>query len=207
MPGKILPVHHSLTDWDFRSGDTYRSLSSVFFISAPTSLKIDIPGAADVEAFLCRIPATQCLPQGEVRTWVRRNTPTYSVALFRNQAPLGSANHDNSYMLTLTYSKARLYRRIAGVSSSRGVTPCYTPINEWIHCTVFWYNGKTPGDVPALCVDLYREIAGEWVKEGETIYDTANTWKDSAINRAGLDGIAQLNFPVYYDDTEIWGPV
>ncbi|GAJ04702.1 unnamed protein product, partial [marine sediment metagenome] len=94
MPGKIAAAHHTLADWDFQHGATYRSLSAIRFISAPTSLRYSgAPGAWE-SAILCRIPGTQVLPQGEIRFHAYRIlTWTYG-ALFRNQAALGSASLD-----------------------------------------------------------------------------------------------------------------
>lgn len=207
MPGKIEVAHHTLADWDYEQGALYRSLSATYFISAPTSLKYTIPAGGASSVNLCRIPATQVLPQGEVRTWVRRPSPHFMPAVFRSQAALGTADNLNNYQIHLTYTTALLVRYLAGVYSQRDNTTCYSAVDEWRHTRVFWYNGKTPGEVPALCVDLYREVAGEWIKEGETMYDTDNSWKDSAINRCGFRPLFEKNYPCYFDDTEIWGPV
>ncbi len=205
---KLIPVHHTLADWDFRHGATYRSLSAAQFISAPTSLRFLNATAINIfDTVLCRLPATQCLPQGEVRTWVYGYDINFRIASFRNQAPLGTANWANSYQLILTSTQARLYRYIDGAYSHRSTTSCQAFSNTWTHYRIFWYNGETPAGVAALCVDLYREIAGEWVKEGSTMYDTANTFKDSETNRCGFEGNSYNNQLQYFDDTEIWGPV
>ncbi|GAI34328.1 unnamed protein product, partial [marine sediment metagenome] len=55
-------------------------------------------------------------------------------------------------------------------------------------------------------VSLYKEIAGEWVQQGDTLHDTDNQWKDSEINRVGIGAITELGHKQYYDDTEIWAP-
>ncbi len=205
---KVLPVHHTISDWDFERGATNRSLSAARYISAPTSLRFLEPTSSQfLNNILCRIPATLCLPQGEVRTWVYGYYLAFTVALFRNQAALGSANELNCYQVYLAGTTSRLVRKLGGVLSFRDDSTCTSFINTWTHYRVFWYNGETPGGTPALCVDLYREIAGEWVKEGSTLYDTDNSFKDSAINRAGFRARSRNNWPQYWDDTEIWGPV
>lgn len=205
---KLIPVHHTLADWDFQFGATNRSLSATRYISAPTSLLIQKAGAgAWHDTILCRIPATQCLPQGEVRNWVYSYDLIKVVAIFRNQAALGSADYLNTYGLNITLDTATLIRYIAGAYLVRDSTPCTGFRNVWAHYRVFWYNGKTPGDSPALCVDVYREVAGEWVKEGSTLYDTDNSWKDSGTNRAGFRAYSLYDHLQYWDDTEIWGPV
>ncbi|MBA7576460.1 hypothetical protein ES708_18301 [subsurface metagenome] len=207
MPSKIAAAHHSVTDWDFELGTSYRVLASDYYISAPTSLKYGVPLGSFGGSILCRIPATQCLPQGEVRTWIRTTHNFTIPGLFRNQKPLGGAEYDNSYYLIHYDPIVYLHRRVNNIPTIRDQTTGYFKSNEWIHYRTFWYNGKTPGDVPALCVDLYREVAGEWVKLGNTMYDTANSWKDSEINRCGFH--VSLIYPqqAWFDNTEIWGPV
>ncbi len=207
MPGKNAAAHHSIADWDFEHGDTYRFLSDDYYISPPTSLKhytaVDWFG----DAILCRIPATLVLPQGEVRTWLRKPDGAIFVAIFRCQTVLGTSNFHNGYGIAIFNNIAMLRREIGDVGTTRDTTPCYMAYNQWIHYRVFWYNGKTPGEQDALCVDIYREIAGEWVKEGETMYDTDNSWKDSELNRCGLVAICEPGWSTWFDDTEIWGPV
>ena len=204
----LIAKHHTLADWDFEEGATYRSLSATQFISAPTSLRMLNPTTADfLKVTLCRIPATLCLPQGEVRTWVYAYLKNFSPAIFRNQAPLGSANGLNCYQVYLAGTNSYLYRYIGGVILLRDQDICQTFSYTWTRYRVFWYNGKTPGEVPALCVDIYREVYGEWQKCGRTLYDTDNTWEDSAINRAGFKVRTSYNYAQYWDNTEIWGPV
>ncbi|GAI70004.1 unnamed protein product [marine sediment metagenome] len=207
MPGKLLPAHHTLADWDFESGSAYRSLSATYYVSAPTSLKILKPTGSWSEEVLCRIPATLCLPQGEVRTWFRYKYASYMPCSFRNQKALGSADHRNCYDVYLTATTAQLRRFINGGLSVRDSTPCVTLTDAWNHYRFFWYNGETPGEVPALCVDVYRDVAGEWIKQGSTLYDTSNWYKDSATNRCGIRPSSYAPNSSYYDDTEIWGPV
>lgn len=203
-----LTEHHTLADWDFQYGATNRSLSAEQFISSPTSLRIMKAGSGFwSDTVLCRIPATLVLPQGEVRTWVRSVDASKNVATFRNQAALGSANWANSYVLTVAYDKATLWRYIADVYTNVDETPCTDSVSQWGHYRVFWYNGKTPGEEDALCVDVYKEIDSEWIKQGSTLYDTTNAFKDSGINRAGFIPLSRYDNRQYWDDTEIWGPV
>ncbi len=207
MPGKIEAAHHTLADWDFEHGAEGRSLDASFYISEPTSLKMAMPVGMLAGSVLCRIPGTLVLPQGEVRTWLRANYYNYCPCVFRNQAPLGTSNSLNCYRLATWDAKATLYRIVDGASVYSTTTDCYTPYDEWVHYLVFWYNGKTPGETPALCVDIYVEVAEEWVKQGDTLYDTANAWKDSEINRCGIWPTPFSGYHNWFDDTEIWGPV
>ncbi|MBA7642498.1 hypothetical protein ES703_50193 [subsurface metagenome] len=205
---QIKMEHHSVSDWDFEHGATNRSLSAAQFISPPTSLRILEPTTATfMDVILCRVPATQCLPQGEVRSWVHSYYRNLHVAQFRNQKPLGSANQNNGYQIYLAMNVASLGRYINNVYSERDSTTCETFVSTWTRYRVVFWNGTTPGDVAALCVNLYREVAGEWVQEGSTMYDTDNSWADSEINRIGFRARSTYNHPQYWDDTELWAPV
>ncbi|MBA7533078.1 hypothetical protein ES705_25313 [subsurface metagenome] len=207
MPLK-LAKHHTLADWDFNIGEGSYSLSPTHFVSSPTSLLFRDPAINLITIIvLCRIPGTQCLPQGEVRTWLRAYENFLGLANFRNQAALGTADYWNCYYIYIIGTEIRLYRWVAGAYSLRDTGTGSIFVNQWVHYRVFWYNGKTPGEVEALCVDVYREVAGEWVKEGDTLYDVSNWFKDSEINRAGPFGRCYKTNSLYCDDTEIWGPV
>ena len=207
MPDKVAAGHHSLADWDIQvSSDGYQ-FSGDFFVSSPTSIKFTSPLAGGQNAILCRTPETQLLPQGEVINWQR--SPNYTILgfTFRNQSALGTATCQNCYVIRLMFTVARLYRYTAGVLRDIGQWPNTFNKNTWERYRVVWWNGKTPFEVPALCVDLYKEVGGEWVKQDATVYDTDNRWKDSAINRCGLYTGLIATYVCWYDDTQIWGPV
>ncbi len=205
---KTKSEHHTLADWDFELGATYRALSALFFVSAPTSLQLTgAPVGSTFNTLLCRIPATILLPQGEVRSWRRNWTRSGRFFTFRNQKPLGAANILDCYVIYFTGTVAHLQGFVGGVLVSEDIANFPTTANVWEHLRVFWYNGETPGGAPALCVDLYKEMFEEWQKLGSTLYDTDNLFADSAINRAGLCNQQYKGEPIYIDDTEIWGPV
>ncbi|GAJ11328.1 unnamed protein product, partial [marine sediment metagenome] len=170
---KILPVHHSLTDWDFQDDLVFCGLSADQFVSPPTSIRMLNPAApAEFSAVLCRVPATLCLPQGEVRTWIYEHYKMQHVSFFRNQAPLGTSNYGWGYLVFLNGTVSQLNRYWGSVFVTVDSSTCQTFSDTWTHYRTFWYNGLTPGEEEALCVDLYREIDSEWVKEGETLYHT-----------------------------------
>ncbi len=200
--------HHTVADWDFAGGAAYRSLSATYYVSAPTSLKLLKPAAPTFnEAVLCHIPETQLVAQGELRSWYRYPVVSGRLFTFRNQAALGSANVNNCYLLLIAATTVYLFRCIGGGEIEVGHTSCRSSANTWEHWRVIWYNGHTPADAEAICVDVYKEIAGEWVKQGSTLYDTWNQFKDSAINRCGLCSQLIGGWAYYHDDTEIWGVV
>ncbi len=198
--------HHTIADWDFQS-TSYRSLATDYYISAPTSLKFHGSSVGWFSAILCRIAGTLVLPQGEVRTWFRNHNAWPYIAVFRNQLLLGTANMDNCYYVVAFRTEAILYRRIAGTPREIGRVTISYSFDTWVHMRTAWYNGETPGGEDALCVDIYRDIAGEWVKQGATLYDTTNRWKDSARNRTGITSALAGGHLIWFDDTEIWGPV
>ena len=209
MPDKIAAVHHSIEDWDFQQDATYRSLANDYYISEPTSLKFSSSPGLLHNTFLCRIPATLNVAQGEVRTWLRRSHDIHgpSPAVFRNQAPLGTSDNSNCYHVWLVAGRVELVRIISGFPSTIATWNWAPPANTWAHVRTFWYNGKTPAEEDALCVDFYVEDADEWVKIEDTKYDPVNKWKDSEINRCGLYVLHRTGLESWFDDTEIWGPV
>lgn len=194
----------TLADWDFARADEWHSISSDEYVSSPTSLKLYRADMTAVEVVLCRIPTTLCLPQGEVRTWQYSANPTCRPAVFRNQAALGSSNHQNMYEILVWEGNARLSYYADYNPYTVQTQPCTVPVGQWNHWRVSWYNGFTPGEVASLCVDLYLEVAGEWQKQGATFYHTPNRWKDSEINRCGFRQNRSANVSYYFDDTEIW---
>lgn len=201
-------IHHSVVDWDFRTG-TVKVLYTDFYVSAPSCLLIyRSNGGIDYPAVLCRIAETLCIAQGEVRTWHRANDRTRSFFLFfRNQHALGGADYENSYLWAITGDWAYLSRYIGGVPVEIGHFAVSWANNEWNHWRTVYWNGKTLAGEDALAVDLYKKVAGEWVQQGETLYDTENQWADSEINRSGIGCWTQYGKVHWFDNTEIWGEV
>lgn len=205
---KIKTNHHTVADWDFTPG-THRELSDALCISPPTSLLIrQTNGDTARPAILCRIAETLCIAQGEVRTWHWTWNYTRDFRLpFRNQHPLGGASYSNCYNWRITGAWAYLFRTIADADTLIGQFTVSWPQSEWNHWRTVYWNGADPAGNPALCVQLFREVAGEWVQQGETLYDTQNQWADSEINRSGIGCWTDAAAGHYFDDTEIWGAV
>jgi len=205
---KIKTEHHSVADWDFTPGAGY-ALNATQFVSPPTSLMVaQYNGSHQRPAILCRIAETLCIPQGEVRTWHRTWSRAHPFRLyFRNQHALGGADYENTYYWDIANNLASLHRVVAG-----GLTPIGNFVvsfanNTWYHWRTVYWNGTTPGGTPTLAVMLFLEVAGEWVQQGVTLYDTDNQWKDSEINRSGLGYYVPAGVGGFFDDTEIWGAV
>lgn len=201
--------HHSIIDWDFQTG-MYKALDTTVYVSAPSSLKCTYVAGTPVYAtLLCRHPDTLCIAQGEVRTWYRSNDRTSPFFLvFRNQKPLGEADYNNCYFWSITGNMAYLIRRIDGVPLIVGnFSFAYWLVNTWYQWRTIYWNGINLLGVPALNVELYQKVGAEWVKLGSTLYDVANQWATSKINRSGLGGDVNNVYLKYFDDTEIWGAI
>lgn len=204
----VIP-HHTVVDWDYSANIT-KSLDATTFVSSPSSLRMTtVVAGTQYTQILSRIAATQCIAQGEVRSWVKNLTEMEAARFhFRNQAALGSANLTNTYFWVIFRLTFQLLRVIAGVQVSIG---SFSPVGwvnyAWNHARIIYWNGLNLSGNPALCSEAYLEIAGVWVKQGTTLYDTANQWKDSAINRSGIGGQVTSDQRLNFDDTEIWGSV
>ena len=202
------PTHHSVVDWDFTAG-TCKSLYAPIHVSAPTSLLIQqTNGCTARPAILCRIAETLCIAQGEVRTWHYTWNQTRDFRLpFRNQHALGGADFDNTYYWGITGAWAYLYRVIAGVPVEIGHFAVSFANTTWTHWRTVYWNGADPEENPALAVQLFKEVEGEWVQQGVTLYDTQNQWADSEINRSGIGCWTDATAAHLFDDTEIWGAI
>jgi len=101
---------------------------------------------------------------------------------------------------------ARLYRVINGTGSEKYQCAIDYPADEWTHWrTVFW-NGENEQGQNALAVQLFKEVEGQWVQQGDTYFDTDQLWKNSATNRMGIGAYNKSGAVYYFDDTELWIP-
>lgn len=207
--GLYLPKdHHSVSDWD-HNPEAIWSLDDTQFVSVPRSLRLSGEGApGTISLFLCRVGTTPYLPQGRLITYIRTQY-TYQAHLlyFRNQAALGGADRANTYELSILFNAWGVDRRVNNVPTSIGAGATSTPPDTWARFRLTWWNGTTPEGVPALTISLDKYIAGEWVQQGDWLYDTENMWATSDINRCGPGGYEVSYAYLWHDDTEVWGPV
>ena len=204
---KKVIAHHSVVDWDFTPG-TNKILDTDIFVSPPSSLRLGYGAAPEHSHILCRVAETLCIAEGEVRTWrLYRTVDVLWYLTFRNQSALGTADFLNCYRWVGTWKTATLYRYNNGVPTGIGDGFDIEMVaGTWYHLRTIYWNGLNLEGTPALCIELYVEIDGQWVKQGNTLYDTVNEWKDSEINRSGIGG-RNIGYYQNFDDTEIWGPV
>lgn len=195
-------THHSITDWDWQGGVAGRSLDPTVFISPPSSLRMYYATTYPQYSILCRDLLVRNLPQGEIRMWRKGHRTDVGPACFRNQNALGTANFSPGYSIKLGLPNCQILRDITII----GTLPITVVIDVWEHWRVRWYNSEDGAGNPALAIEIYKEVAGAWVSQIGTFYDTQNKYKDSAINRVGFRTHAAFGSAENYDDTEIWGP-
>ena len=198
----------AVSDWDFFLPTAVKTLDATIKVSTPTSLKIAYTsGAVHHVGCLSRLAAVQNVPQGQIVCWLRRGANPCGLGfIFRNQSALGAPDAVNMYYGMFNGSSTLFYRRVNSAETSvGGIIGGWTDYT-WGRLRLTWWNGENLSGVSALCIRIERDDGVDiWTNLG-TIYDTVNQWKDSSINRVGLDmfgGGTQYN---YWDDTEIWTP-
>lgn len=207
MPKILEAVHHSMSDWDYEHAAGNYALDSGLYVVAPSSLRIKYGSSGyPPSCVLSKFTPTLCLPQGELRTWFRATSVGEAWCNFRNQAAVGVANRLNCYATVINPASLTLYRLIGGGSTVIGSVVITHATLTWEHWRLVWWNGSTPGGADCLSFQLYKEVAGVWVQQGATLQDTANQFKASAVNRAGLCAQTSTTYYANFDETEIWGP-
>lgn len=192
-------LSHSVSDWDFQT--TNWALSNAHFVSPPTSLH----GTGDIlYAILCRKPKSLLLPEGRFVFSLYCSGAVTSTIIFRNQAPLGTANLYNNYEVRVhPVAWAYFLVRVDGYPEQIGTWLVHSLTGQWAEFRLTWWNGVDLQNNPALATELERKEDGVWVSYG-IVYDPDNRWKDSAINRVGVGNLNPYN---WFDDTEIWIPL
>ncbi len=198
----------AVSDWDWFLPVGGKSLDPTLYISTPTSLKGSPSGGTSIRCCcLSRLAEAQNLPQGQLVSYYRRGSnPCGLGPAFRNQSALGSPTMSNGYHGYFSTTSLTVYRRVNDVDVQIGGISVSLPNAMWKRYRTTWWNGENLLGVPAICIRLEEDDgAGNWVLKG-TLYDTANQWKDSEVNRVGLTWQGGGTQTVNYDDTEIWIP-
>ncbi|GAH97702.1 unnamed protein product [marine sediment metagenome] len=197
--------HHSIEDWD-RSQPSSILLTDAHYVSEPSSLLFsEYEEESYWGTILSRHVDAQDLAEGRIVTQFQARVAGYQAGFtFRNQAALGTSNYENCYLIVFFGSEWHLDYVTGGVEHGIGATSMDFPTYEWIKLRLSWWNGYSDNGLPALAVMLERYIDGEWVKQGDTLYDEDNHFKDSETNRCGLHALGQTIDVIFYDDTEIW---
>jgi len=192
-------LHHSTPDWQ-KSTPNWQLTDIFGVISPPYALT----GTVGTSIFLSNLPAAQNLPDGMFITWFRHRSAIPCRIFFRWQTQALIQLTDPHY--EVRFQRDGFYslwcQHEAGLYQV-GTWPYHTSSTAYWRIRITWWRGSTPQGVWALCTQMDLWIAGGWLSFG-ILYDTADRWHDSPINRTGLYLESTSNI---YDDTEIWKPV
>jgi hypothetical protein len=190
-----------VADWDKEF--SYWSLDTTRKVSSPSSIKIYNSTGDNFHAFLSRNESAQNVRDGMMIGYcLRPSGVTYCGVgfTFRNQASLGSANHNNCYLWYYSASTGRVYlNRYVNASYILLSSVTFSFATEtWIKFKTSWWSDPGLG---GLVIRLERWNGSNWVKVFDDYVDSADYWKDSSVNRCGPLG---FYYGGWHDDTEIY---
>lgn len=205
---RLIPVHHSLSDWEFETGHTY-FISTDHFVGGPSSICAPFAGPWYQYAYCYLKEALgKNIPEGMFVTYyMNENVNTYWDIYFRQQIPLVHFGDQNGYRLRMYHPTRewRLYRYIAGGSATLKTGDLNAiNVDTFYLYRVRWYTYLNPQLQLVLRIELQQYLAAEWQSLGY-YDDPTNQFADSDDNRVGFavraetDGRRQ-----YLDNTEIW---
>lgn len=208
MKNLTLPKHHSLTDWDFEPGHDYY-LSVAHFVSAPSALAAPLAGAGIhyYYAYLKEDSGGKCIPIGSFRTYFMVIVAGQNLRIFiRQQPPLVHGGDQNGYVVYLDniFQKWSITRYVNGIGYGYGSHPLDGILaNVWNRIRLDFYEYFNPTLDPLLRIELFVELAGEWVSQG--YFDSPPAFSLSEFNRIGFS-LYGYNAAQYMlaDNTEIW---
>lgn len=205
---KLVPVHHSIGDWDFESILSLW-LDDIMYISAPTSLACKgVPGFSTWSWLFLKEALGKCIPYGRSITWdwhwKRDDNPTFWY--FRTQALPANAQPSNTYRFYHTDVHWTLEKIVADAVGGLADGSLADTITNgtWAHLRLTWYEVFDSDLSSLLRVIFDYEIAGVWVQQ--FLFDIADPlWSDSEDNKVGFHINGHKNDkPHRIDDTEIW---
>lgn len=205
---KLIPVHHSLLDWEFETNHTY-FLSTDHFVEGPSSLCAPLSSPYLQYAYCYLKEALgKNIPEGMFITYyMNEGLQNYWNIYFRQQPPLVHGANQNGYRVYVdhVFKKWRIYRYIAGGSVLLFIGNL-NPINvgTFYLFRVRWYVYLNPFLEKIFRIDLSQYLAAEWQPLGY-YDDSTNQFADSEDNRVGFDvKAAATGQRQYLDNTEIW---
>jgi len=193
--------HHSVADWNFSS--TNYTLDTSIYISPPSSLRFNY---VNIYALLKQSSVGGPIPEGMIESYVRFKAGTISdcfLFLFRNQAPDGSANTNNTYSIFLRapFDKAALRVVINGTGTNietKSISPVINPDTWYLLRCKFWVYDNV------LMVAFEYFDGSEWVKLCGDFSDPNNRWATSSVNRVGIGSIYTTTYYSWFDNTRIF---
>jgi hypothetical protein len=190
-----------VADWDKESSQW--SLDTTRKVSDPSSIRIRNTTGDRLNVFLSRNESAQNVRDGMMIGYCLYPSGISYVGFgftFRNQAALGSADHNNCYLwyYNTNTGNLHLYRYVGGsLTNLRTVSVSYPP-DTWMRFKTSWWSDPGLG---GLVIRLERWDGSNWVKVFDDYVDSADYWKDSSVNRCGPLGYYNGS---WHDDTEIY---
>lgn len=209
MDNRLVKVHHSLTDWDYRP-NTGIGIANDQYVSAPSSLKLQKVDAPQLTAWVFLKPAlAQNLEVGRFVTYHRTSHTAWRTVIcwFWAQALPPVSAPDNCYRLHFNGTLIDLGKMQSGVNTTlKSVSRNYEwNANKWYHYRVTWFTYLNADLVPNLRVIAEIEQSGVWTEK--LSYDIPNPlWLDSETKLVGFNYNGTDTAPAWIDDTEVWGP-
>lgn len=200
-PPKILLPHHSSSDWD-KSGTQWR-ITSLNYISPPSSLIFPKDATTNFMMLLCRNAAVNKMPEGRIVAYTSIGHATYYASLyFRNIADLGLSNRNNTYQVSFKPTGPwSVTERIGG-----GIIRTWTslapdvPTATWFQHRLTWWL-----DWAVLIVTWEVKVNDTWIQQGDIISIETPLFGAEDLQRVGLGcGTASVPYPHYWDDYEVW---
>lgn len=206
---KLIVKHHSLADWDFKPGHRF-FLSDAQFVSAPTSLCCPNEDGWSIDWVYLKPVVCGDLPNARFITKSRYHAIGYYQwdIFFRAQAlPVGNFPED-CYYIMITSTQIRMWRRVEGDNTdlvTMPIDPGLTP-DVWYTWRLTFGTTYSEGLEKIFRIILDLDRGGGY--EQQFSHDCGlNLWEESGTNRIGFDSRqAYDQFPMWWDNTEIWVP-
>ena len=196
--GEMVPVGHSLSDWDYPPGSII--LSDLRWTSSPTSMRAFTDRVGGFTWVFLKPALGACIPEGKLTTeWYPLQTGlAYPRLVFRAQAwppyewpwyswPANcyevelSPLPDRSVLVTIN----RIVDKVRTIIHTwEGESDWIT--HSWYEVGVIWYNYTDEAGVPWMRIMVMRKLFGAWYEM--THFDEPNPlWSASPVNLVGLE--------------------
>lgn len=161
----LLLPHHSTGDWD--KDTALWGLSTLQFVSSPSSVYFFSTAPPEWTTFLCRNANVNKMPEGRLTCWIRLgHISDYLQFWFRVNSPLGIVSFDNSYILEiLTDGDWTLYEFLGGVLQRSWPRFCRgLGVATWYNIRFMWW---LSWGLMIFKLEFFRD--GAWEQQGDII--------------------------------------
>lgn len=205
---KLIPIHHSLADWNFQAGRGF-AIGNDRFISPPSALRRPTDATQGTSGNLALKEAVSGnLMDGRLTTYVLSEHAVYRsiVIFFRSQQSPHLGLPANTYRFTASYASTILDRLTGGsqFDITTGSPPVSWDINEWHRFRFTWYTWLDANLEPILRAIIDQEVNAVW--QQLLLWDIANPlWQTSPTNLIGIQlGGSHAGTQVWIDDTLVY---